>query len=446
MGIFSWLFKEEEQPKKQTEKKPETLVFGAELKCPCGFKHSFLIVPSDNLNTNNLPSAHVWDSKAFVNINPFGTCTLGLECEQMIELEDRWENIEPQNVMMGNCEVITMKSTLTCKKSGMWIVPVNSGQDGQAAARILREAALVSEMEQKYPGLLEILKDPYGSLYLHEGMCENAIHFLEDSLKRNGDMEMASLYGEYDMEGQLIRSALGHLLVTCDVSRLELFVEGLSTRGVINGMDEVPGWDARILNEEMLEMVRREYPETAERIETKSYYRWQEENKKTLSVLGQMAMELANGLMFYECMIAEKPYLERIERERAYRATKEAGGETAKGSGETGGATAGEGEGGTHVPPNAEDLKMSQTVQNHMNDVIKKGPNAGQLSRPYIDSDGTTLLLNEIMQSADPVPDVILQSGLRWDVSGTFRGSTGIWELVVDTSTNTVVHFNFVAQ
>ena len=341
MGIFSWLF-EDGEPKKQPEKKPETLVFGAELKCPCGFRHSFLIVPTDNLNTDNLPSAHVWDSKAFVNIDPFGTCTLGLECEQMIELEDRWQNIEPQNVLMGNDEVITMKSTLTCKKSGMWIVPVNSGQDGQAAKRILREAALVSEMKQKYPGLLEILKDPYGSLYLHDGMCENAIQFLEDSLKRNGDMEMASLYGEYDLEGQLIRSALGHLLVTCDVSRLELFVEGLSTRGVINGMEEVPGWDARILNEEMLEMVRREYPETAERIETKSYYRWQEEHKKALSVLGQMSMELANGLMFYECMIAEKPYLERIERERAYRATKEAGGETAKGSGENGNGETGE--------------------------------------------------------------------------------------------------------
>ena len=103
-------------------------------------------------------------------------------------------------------------------------------------------------------------------------------------------------------------------------------------------------------------------------------------------------------------------------------------------------------EGGTHVLPNAEDLKMSQTVQNHMNDVIKKGPNLGQLSRPYIDSDGTTLLLKEIMESADPVPDTVLQSGLRWDVLGMFRGSTGTWELVVDTSTNTVVHFNFVAQ
>lgn len=38
-------------------------------------------------------------------------------------------------------------------------------------------------------------------------------------------MEMASLYGEYDMEGQLIRSALGRLLITCDASRLDFFVE-----------------------------------------------------------------------------------------------------------------------------------------------------------------------------------------------------------------------------
>ena len=372
MGIFSWLF-EDEGPKKQPEKKPETLVFGAELKCPCGFRHSFLIVPTDNLNTDNLPSAHVWDSKAFVNIDPFGTCTLGLECEQMIELEDRWQNIEPQNVLMGNDEVITMKSTLTCKKSGMWIVPVNSGQDGQAAKRILREAALVSEMKQKYPGLLEILKDPYGSLYLHDGMCENAIQFLEDSLKRNGDMEMASLYGEYDMEGQLIRSALGHLLVTCDVSRLELFVEGLSTRGVINGMEEVPGWDARILNEEMLEMVRREYPETAERIETKSYYRWQEEHKKALSVLGQMSMELANGLMFYECMIAEKPYWERIERERAYRATKEAGGETAKENGENGnGETENRENGGATGTRDNSRIEAPERVNYDSNQVGKK--------------------------------------------------------------------------
>ncbi len=102
--------------------------------------------------------------------------------------------------------------------------------------------------------------------------------------------------------------------------------------------------------------------------------------------------------------------------------------------------------GGKHLLLNAENLKKSQTVQNHMNDIIKRGPNAGLLSRPYIDSDGTILLLKEIMESAEPVQDAVLQSGLRWDVEGVFRGSSGIWELVIDTSTNTIVHFNFVVK
>ncbi len=41
---------------------------------------------------------------------------------------------------------------------------------------------------------------------------------------------------------------------------------------------------------------------------------------------------------------------------------------------------------------------------------------------------------------------LILEKGLRWDVSGTYRGVSGVWELVVDFSTNTIVHFNFVSN
>ena len=66
------------------------------------------------------------------------------------------------------------------------------------------------------------------------------------------------------------------------------------------------------------------------------------------------------------------------------------------------------GEGGTHSIPNAEELKMSQTVQKHMNDIVKRGSNAGQLSRLFIDSNGTTLLLNEIMESSTPASDTVL--------------------------------------
>ncbi|EGO8896436.1 LysM peptidoglycan-binding domain-containing protein [Enterococcus faecalis] len=94
--------------------------------------------------------------------------------------------------------------------------------------------------------------------------------------------------------------------------------------------------------------------------------------------------------------------------------------------------------------PKASDLKNSNTVQNHINDIIRKGANKGQLSRPYIDMDGTTLLLDEIMNAAPPVKDSILSNGLRWDVEGVFRDSQGTWELVIDNSTNTIVHFNFV--
>ena len=105
------------------------------------------------------------------------------------------------------------------------------------------------------------------------------------------------------------------------------------------------------MNEEMLEMVRREYQETAERIETKSYYKWQEENKRALSFWGQVSMEIAYGCLSYECIIAEKPYLERIERERARNAVKEPA--NVKGEAEN---NAGGGESGT---PSIKDTNIT---------------------------------------------------------------------------------------
>lgn len=94
--------------------------------------------------------------------------------------------------------------------------------------------------------------------------------------------------------------------------------------------------------------------------------------------------------------------------------------------------------------PKATELTMSETVSNHILDIVKKGQNAGELSRPYVGSKGTNLLIQEIMDSATPVKDASLPNGLRWDVSGSFNGKgQGIWELVVDLDTNRIVHFNF---
>lgn len=73
-------------------------------------------------------------------------------------------------------------------------------------------------------------------------------------------------------------------------------------------------------------------------------------------------------------------------------------------------------------------------------------------SRPYVDS---PLTLQEIVRSADPIPDPGgLPNGWRWEVPGSTarsgsytdvsRNTThGTWEVVIDLDTNTVVHFLF---
>ena len=89
--------------------------------------------------------------------------------------------------------------------------------------------------------------------------------------------------------------------------------------------------------------------------------------------------------------------------------------------------------------PDAQDLTMSETVKGHIIDLGK----SGQLSRSYLESNGTNLLINEIMHGSKPIPDKILPHGLRWDVTGTYRGTFGKWELVVDLDKKMIVHFLF---
>lgn len=61
-------------------------------------------------------------------------------------------------------------------------------------------------------------------------------------------------------------------------------------------------------------------------------------------------------------------------------------------------------------------------------------------SRPYINS---SLTVREIMMAGTPTRDAFLQNGLKWVVEGAFNGSPGIYELVIDANTQTIVHFLF---
>ncbi|MBS5935363.1 MAG: hypothetical protein KIC94_21180, partial [Clostridiales bacterium] len=77
-----------------------------------------------------------------------------------------------------------------------------------------------------------------------------------------------------------------------------------------------------------------------------------------------------------------------------------------------------------------DNLNFSNTVQNHT-------------GRPYQDS---KLLINEIIESKTPVPDPRGTNALSWTGEGTFNGSTGYYELIIDPSSNTVWHFVFKSQ
>ena len=77
---------------------------------------------------------------------------------------------------------------------------------------------------------------------------------------------------------------------------------------------------------------------------------------------------------------------------------------------------------------NASSLKRTKTVMGHKD------------SRPYIES---TLTIRNIMRAAKPEADSVLTYGLKWVVKGSYNGKNGLWELVIDSSTNTIVHFLF---
>jgi len=76
-------------------------------------------------------------------------------------------------------------------------------------------------------------------------------------------------------------------------------------------------------------------------------------------------------------------------------------------------------------------LSLSRTVASHA------------ASRPYVNS---RFLAEEIMAAKAPIPDPGgIPGGLRWDVPGSFNGSFGAYQMVVDPATSQIVHFLFTS-
>lgn len=291
---WSWWMKEEEKP-------AEPLVLGAELECEYGSQRSFLMVETDEISINDLPKACVEDSIAHRNIHPFGQCLKNDECYFKMDLEERWVNAEPQTERVNGKEIITTSSTLICKASGMAIRAVTSGQDG----RFARFQQFLRNMERKYPGLRETLEDPYGSVYL-EGNYEMALQFLEEQIKGRGEgLEIVTLYDPKNLEGAYILAALERLMTDCEVRSFEGFMNDLRDTANQQGMQGKEGWDQNYLNEAMMELLRKDCKETAERIETNPVYRGMEKHKMFGSWLRECTEAFAYTTVMYSSALAE---------------------------------------------------------------------------------------------------------------------------------------------
>ena len=302
------------------EPPPEPLVLGAELWCPYGSEHTYLILERDGFDIDNLPQANVDDCKKSVNIFPFGECAGGRLCEYKMKLARKWENPEPQTEIVNGKEVITTKSVLMCNAEGMEIQAATSGQEfGKSLAEQLN---LKAEMDAKYPGLYDLLMDPYGSLYLNEGMYEKALAFLEDQVQEKGNIFLPAIFDGDDLKNEMVRLALGRLMPRCDVSTYDRFINGLEDTGVLTGMNEKEGWDVHYLNSEMMEMLWKDCKTTDERVKTDPVIRWQEENRVFTSSMSDAMTQLSKAVVMY---LAMKPQSVKNTEEKLPERRKETG-------------------------------------------------------------------------------------------------------------------------
>lgn len=306
VDLLSWLY-----PSKATqgavEKTPGILVLGAELVCPCGTSHSYLNLNTEYLDIADLPQANVSDRIAIDNILPFGSCrrygSIGWPCKKIMDLAVKWENSEPQTMMVNGEEVITTDSTLICYVSGREIYAVTSGQEKEN--QFAEYKKVCEEIERDYPGLLAVLADPHGSVYLQDGMYELAIQFLEDYVKdAEEELLLAQIYGQKKPKDIFVVAALDRLLTDCDGSSFESLFNGLENTGCQTGMDQKEGWDIHKLNQQTIEMLKIDCKATAEKINTSSFARWTEEHKKFLNILGNAVLQLAYDVMIWHCTTA----------------------------------------------------------------------------------------------------------------------------------------------
>ena len=121
--------------------------------------------------------------------------------------------------------------------------------------------------------------------------------------ENGGEIPLADVYVPASRETMLIKAALAHLLPGIDTKRQESFLSVLEARGVMTNMYDSPGWDAHLLNGALMDMLKKDCANTAELIETKPFYRWQEEYKQSLSIVADSINDFTYALVIYNSMM-----------------------------------------------------------------------------------------------------------------------------------------------
>ena len=303
--------------------KEEALVLGAELHCDYGSVNSYLLTKDYALiGINGLPAEFVLeDCIPGVNITPFGDCTDGGPCESKWMLDDKWINSDEQKEKFGDEQIITTASHLVCNATGMFIKPMNSGQDGVICEQMLFLAQFDDD-------LLKVLCDPYGSLYSPVDLTEKAFAFLTAAIIRGGEEIDLSKFGKYPLEkawdslvgnkinmvDALTIMAINHLTgidvtnayrgpLDYPVAFSLMGINGLygptaskifAEQKEINGiLFPAMGSDKRKLNEATLEAIKSYSAETLERVNTSDTAKWAQENKGRIAGIEQ----ILNGIM-----------------------------------------------------------------------------------------------------------------------------------------------------
>ena len=298
-------------------KEPEALVFGAELRCENGSVRNYLLTEDyASKGINGLPAKFVvTDCIPGVNIMPFGDCYAGGPCVSQWMLDDKWINSDGQNETFGGKEIITTASHLVCNACGVFILPVNSGQDGVIGEQML----FFAQFDQD---LLEVLCDPYGSLYSPNDLTEKAFAFLKAVIVRGGEIDL-SKFGKYplgkvwdslvgnktNMVDALTIMAINHLtgIDVTNAYRGPLDYPVATSLMGINGLygptasrifaeqtelDTIPRlieWsNKRYLNNDTLEAIKSYSAETMEKVNTSGFAKWAQENKATIAGIEQI--------------------------------------------------------------------------------------------------------------------------------------------------------------